>query len=169
MREETIERIMSYVEKLPDVDPELVRKTLTIFFLHREVEILAESYSSRKYELSMRQFETLEVLYHKQDMDHTPAQLAEEINLTRSAMTGNLDSLEKKGYISRVTHPNDRRKLVITLTLKGRKHCEKIMAEKYRDLSRVMEDLSSEMADMLKDFNERLIINIKRMLMEVIN
>jgi DNA-binding MarR family transcriptional regulator len=169
IRQETIDRVISYVEKMPDIDSELVRETLSIFHLHREIEMLAETYVLKRYGLSTRQMETLEALFHKQDQAVTPAQLAEEVHLTRSAMTSNLDSLQRKGYLSRATHPDDRRKLVITLTEKGLELCEEIMPVRYRDLSRVMESLSPEKRDSLRVIYNILIENIKRMSMEVTN
>ncbi len=169
IRQETIERVISYVEKLPEIDPEIVRKTLTIFHLHREIEMLAETYISKRYGLSMRQMETLEALFHRQDNALTPARLAEEVHLTRSAMTSNLDSLQKKGYLTRTTHTVDRRKLIINLTEKGRALCEELMPTRYRELSMVMKSLSPEMRDTLQKTYNILIENINKMIMEASN
>jgi len=169
IRQETIDRVIAYVKKFPDIDPEIVRKGLIIFHLHREIEMLAGTYVAKRYGLSVRQLETLEALFHKQDKSLTPAQLAEEIHLTRSAMTSNLDSLQKKGYLSRTAHPNDRRRLIISLTQKGLEFCDTIMPERYRDMRRVMEFLSSEMRDTLHIIYNKLIENIEKMLLEVSN
>jgi DNA-binding MarR family transcriptional regulator len=169
VRQETIDRIIAYVKRLPDIDPEIVRNGLSIFYLHREIEMLAETYVAKRYGLSTRQMETLEALFHKQDKSLTPAQLAEETHLTRSAMTSNLDSLQKRGYLSRKAHPNDRRRLIISLTQKGLELCENIMPARYRDMSRVMQCLSSEMRDTLHTIYNRLIENIRKMSVELTN
>ena len=169
VRQETIDRVIAYVKKLPDIDPEIVRKGLTIFHLHREIEMLAGTYAAKRYGISVRQLETLEALFHKQDKSLTPAQLAEEIHLTRSAMTSNLDSLQRKGYLSRAAHPADRRRLIISLTKKGLEFCEETMPERYRDMAKVMQYLSSEMRDTLHIIYNRLIENIGKMSMEVNN
>lgn len=169
VRQETIDRIIAYVKRLPDTDPEIVRKGLSIFHLHREIEMLAESYTAKRYGLSVKQLETIEALFHKQDKSLTPAQLAEEIHLTRSAMTSNLDSLQKKGYLSRTAHPDDRRSVIISLTQKGLEFCDKIMPTRYHDLSKVMQYLSSDMRDTLQTIYNTLIENIGKMLMEVNN
>ena len=167
VRQETIGRVIAYVKKLPDIDPEMARKGLTIFYLHREIEMLAETYVAKRFGLSTRQVETLEALFHKQDKSLTPAQLAEEIHLTRSAMTSNLDSLERKGYLSRSAHPDDRRSVIISLAGKGIELCEEILPIRYRYTTRVMRCLTSEMRDTLHIIYNKLIKNIGKMLMEV--
>ncbi len=169
VREETIDRVIAYVKKFPDIDPVIVRNGLSIFYLHSEIEMLAETYVAKRYGFSTRQVETLEALFHKQDKSLTPAQLAEEIHLTRSAMTSNLDSLQKRGYVSRTAHPNDRRRLIISLTKKGLELCDHIMPARYRDMSRVMQYLSPEMRETLHHIYNRLIENIRKMSMELIN
>ncbi len=167
VRQETTDKVIAYVKELPDIDPEIVRNGLSIFHLHREIEMLAETYVAKRYGLSTRHLETLETLFHKQDKSVTPAQLAEEIHLTRSAMTSNLDSLEHKGYLSRAAHPDDRRMIIITLTQKGKEFCKKIMPARYRDIAKVMKCLSSEMRDTLQIIYSNLMQRIEEMLMEV--
>lgn len=151
VRQETIKRIMEYVRKRPDLDPHLVGEGLFIFHLHREIEILAETLAAKLCGLSSRQMDTLEVLFHKQDEAITPAQLAEEVHLTRSAMTSNLDVLARKEYISREAHPSDRRMIIITLTPKGIEFCEEIMPVKYQNMCRVMKGLSKGARETLRE------------------
>ncbi|MDB9822711.1 MarR family transcriptional regulator [Deltaproteobacteria bacterium] len=167
VRQETIDRVIAYVNKMPDIDPEMIRIALSIFHLHREVEMLADTYVAKRYRLSPRQLETLESLFHKQDTTLTPAQLAEEVHLTRSAMTSTLDSLERKGYLSRAAHPDDRRMVIISLTQKGIEFCDKIMPARYQELARVMKGLSSEERDTLHISYNKLLQSIGGMLMEV--
>ena len=127
VRQENIDRVIAYVKNLPDTDPEVVREGLTIFHLHREIQMLSETYVAKRYGLPGRQLETLEALFHKQDESLTPAQLADEVHLTRPAMTSNLDSLERKGFLFRSAHPDDRRMINIRLTKKGTELCDEIM------------------------------------------
>jgi DNA-binding MarR family transcriptional regulator len=166
-KQETIKRAVAYTEKLPGVDPEIVRQGLSIFYLHREIDMLKESYAIKKYGLSSRHMDTLEVLLHNQDKALTPAQLADEIHLTRSAMTSNLDSLERKGYLSRKAHPDDRRMIIISLTEKGLEVCDEIIPTRYRDMSRVMNYLSAEMREMLEVIYNKVMQGLGQMLMDV--
>jgi DNA-binding MarR family transcriptional regulator len=166
VRQATIERSVAYAKTLPDTDPEILRKALTIFHLHRKIEMLVETYVAKQCGLSPRQVETLEALFHKQDKALTPAQLAEEIHLTRSAMTSNLDSLEQKGYLSRSAHPKDRRSVIISLAGKGIELCEEILPIRYRNTTRLMRCLSSEMRDTLHIIYNKLIESLEKRLEE---
>ncbi|UCC19727.1 MAG: MarR family transcriptional regulator [Promethearchaeota archaeon] len=47
--------------------------------------------------------------------------LAEICNCSRSTITGVVDTMEKKGLVSRESHPSDRRSLLVKLTDKGKK------------------------------------------------
>jgi DNA-binding MarR family transcriptional regulator len=48
-------------------------------------------------------------------------ELATELGVSVSTMTGIIDQLEAKALVARVDHPRDRRSLHVTLTAKGRK------------------------------------------------
>lgn len=138
-----IERIMHYVEKLPDIDPQIVLEGISLLHLHHEVELQIEILST-KLGFNGRQMETLEALFHHPEKTLTPAQLCDVVHLTRSAMTSNLDSLERKGYLSRSTHKGDRRMIAVTLTEKGMKFCEKNLPIRYHDMAKVIGILSDE-------------------------
>ena len=169
VRQETIKKIIDYAKKIPELDPEMVRDGISIFHLHREIDILAEDYTSKRFGISARQFDTLEALFHKQDKLLTPAQLAEEVHLTRSAMTGTLDSLERKRYISRKAHPTDRRRIIISLTRKGADFCEDIMPERYKAMCRVMKSLSEEARENIQEVYGQVLSTLRNLRMEVEN
>ena len=46
--------------------------------------------------------------------------LAVACNCSRSTITGVVDTMEKKGLVKRVPHPNDRRGTLVKLTKKGK-------------------------------------------------
>ncbi|MBN1847844.1 MAG: MarR family transcriptional regulator [Deltaproteobacteria bacterium] len=167
-RQESIERIMTYVNDLndPGIDPEMVKKGLSVFYLHGELENLIEYVTIKRYGLSLRHLETLMALFYRQDSPLMPAQLAEEVGLTRPAMTSNLDSLQRKGYLSRFAHPNDRRKLVITLTQKGVKLCEKIMPIYYQDMTKTLEKIPMKMLFSLEKIYKMLMHSLNEILKE---
>jgi len=50
----------------------------------------------------------------------TMTELAIELDVRLSTITGVVDQLEEKGLVARAAHPNDRRSLRVTLTSKGR-------------------------------------------------
>ena len=143
LKKETIERIRQYLEKLPDINPKIVLEGLSLLHLHHEVELQVEILSTRMG-FNGRQMETLEALFHHPERTLTPAQLADEVHLTRSAMTSNLDYLERQGYLSRSVHKTDRRMIAVTLTEKGLKFCEERLPARYHDMARVIGILSPE-------------------------
>ncbi|MDQ3945542.1 MAG: MarR family transcriptional regulator [Actinomycetota bacterium] len=56
----------------------------------------------------------------------TAGELARECGLTTGAMTTLLDRLERLGYLRRVPHPTDRRRVVVEMTDKTRRRIEQI-------------------------------------------
>ena len=56
----------------------------------------------------------------------TAGELARACGLTTGAMTTLLDRLERLGYLRRVPHPTDRRRVMVELTAKSRRFIEQI-------------------------------------------
>jgi DNA-binding MarR family transcriptional regulator len=67
-----------------------------------------------------------------------PSLLAEKIGVTRATMTGLLDGLVKDGLIRRNPDRNDRRKLYLKLTDKGRGVLEAILPDYWTRISKLM-------------------------------
>jgi DNA-binding MarR family transcriptional regulator len=166
IKQEMNERIRHYLETLPDIDAGLVLEALSILTLHHEVDMLSEILHGR-LGFNARQMETLEALFHHPDRTLTPAQLADDVvNLTRSAMTSNLDSLERKGYISRSAHKVDRRMIAVTLTEKGIKFCEEKLPVRYHDMAKVIEIMSPEERYIIYDAYKKVTEYLKQALKE---
>src|SRR5437667_9567704 len=51
----------------------------------------------------------------------SPSALGDRLIVTRSTVTGVLDSLERRGLVRRTPHPEDRRSVVVEITPKGRR------------------------------------------------
>ncbi len=49
-----------------------------------------------------------------------PSELGERLIVTRATVTGLVDSLERRGYVRRAPHPDDRRRLLVEITEEGR-------------------------------------------------
>jgi DNA-binding MarR family transcriptional regulator len=166
IKQEIIDNVRDYVERLPDVDAGLVLEALSILRLHHEVDLLSEIMHGR-LGLNARQMETLEALFHHPNRTLTPAQLADEVvHLTRSAMTSNLDSLERNGYISRSAHKGDRRMIAVILTEKGIKFCDEKLPVRYHDMVKLVEILSPEERRIIYDSYKRITEYLKQALKE---
>jgi DNA-binding MarR family transcriptional regulator len=156
------EIIIESLKAWPDKDKKIVREGLFLLDLHREIEMVTDIIGSN-LGLHVRQIEILEILYNHPDMKLTPAQLADEVHLTRSTMTGNLDSLQKKGFIKRESHPDDRRMLLIKITQEGIDFCKKTMPQRYAHVLRVMKGLSDDERKNLRGIYEKLLGIIKEL------
>jgi len=153
---QTIEGMVAFAADLEDVDSVALRKGLEIARLHRQVERAVET-SLAGWGLTARQIEILESLYHNSAGVMTPADLSDEVGLTRSAMTSALDGLEKHGHTARGPHPTDRRMVVISLTPSGRAFIGGHLPDRYRKVSGIMEALSArERAVLLKTYRKVL-------------
>ena len=144
----TIHGIVKFAGKIEGIDVGLLREGLEIARLHHEVERVVEN-TLAGWGLTARQVEIMECLYHNVEGVMTPADLSDEVGLTRSAMTSALDSLEKLGHTARAPHPTDRRKVAISLTPSGREFIGQRLVERYQSLSSVMQVLSKRERSLL--------------------
>ena len=148
----TIAGIVKFATRLRGVESSILREGLEIISLHRRIDALVENDLSR-WGLTARQVEIMESLYHNPEGSLTPADLADEVGLTRSAMTGTLDSLEKLGHVVRRSHPSDRRMVTIHLTPSGREFIGGHLSERYQRLFRSMNNLTpAERSTLLRSY-----------------
>ena len=149
-RQTTIEHILEFAGGLDGIDVYVLRQGLQIASLHRQGEQVVEN-DLAGWGLTARQIEIMESLFHNLDGTMTPADLADEVSLSRSAMTSTLDCLEKLGHVVRAPHPTDRRMIAISLTAEGREFIRGRLPERYQRFCRVMGSLSAnERAVMLR-------------------
>lgn len=74
----------------------------------------------------------------------TPAQIADQLGVTRATITGLLDALEKEKFIVRQRREDDRRKVSVFLTAKGLKKLEKVYPPHYHNITEAMQVLSKD-------------------------
>ncbi|MDH7598249.1 MAG: MarR family transcriptional regulator [Sedimentisphaerales bacterium] len=159
----TIDKIVEFARGLEGIEPGLLREGLEIADLHRRMHTAIEQLLAG-VGVNFTQVEILEVLFHNQDVDMTPAMLSEEVGLSRSAMTNALDGLERLGYTSRMPHPSDRRMIVACLTEQGREFASRLLPGRYQKLCKVVGLLSKEARDlMLKTYRDVLDFLTKEM------
>jgi len=98
----------------PAVEVTEVRLLLRRFALHRDRWIDA---LCRHVGVSRSDYDALEALDEHGSL--TPGELGALLTLTSGSVTALIDRLEKLGWASRNRHPDDRRKVVVTLTQKA--------------------------------------------------
>ena len=96
---------------LPTVEIPEVRLLLRRFTIHRNrwIDTLC-----RHVGVSRSDYDALEALDEHGSL--TPGELGTLLSLTSGSVTALVDRLEKLGWASRNGHPEDRRKVVVTLT-----------------------------------------------------
>ena len=152
----------------PEKYKQIITEGLTLMDLHREIEMFAEIIGSR-FDIPVKHMEILETLFLHPEMQLTPAELSDIVHLTRSTMTGNLDTLQGKGLITRESHPSDRRSTLIKITDKGIEFCKNAMPKRYSDILKVMIALTSEERYQMKEIYKKLLNVIKEIAMEETN
>ena len=87
------------------------------------------------YNLSTTEFYILEVLFNHKKL--TIQQICNKIYVMSGSMTYVIDKLETKGYLKRISCPNDRRVIHVSLTNEGEIFWEEI-AQKYETIMKEM-------------------------------
>ena len=150
----TIKGIVDFAGRLKGINVRVLSEGLEIARLHRQVEQVIEN-ELAAWGLTSRQVEIMESLYHNAEGTLTPADLSEEVGLTRSAMTSALDALEKMGHIVRTPHSSDRRMLAISLTASGQEFIRQRLPERYQRLYGIMNGLAeSERSLLLRSYRK---------------
>jgi DNA-binding MarR family transcriptional regulator len=106
-----------FVEEYPWSEPSATEAVLNI--VRTAGLLLAEVAAvTQRYGLSPAGMNVLTILEHAPE-PLSPRVIAEALIVTSSTVTGLLDSLEKRGFIRRSSHPSDRRMLLIEITDAG--------------------------------------------------
>ncbi len=111
-----------------------------------------------RFGISKNKFNILIILFTNPNKDGlTLTELAKEIAVTKSTITGLIDGLESANYIKRVHRKlTDRRKTQIVLTNKGNIFLKKILPDHFERLSNIFSDLSNEKKNSLNEVYEFL-------------
>lgn len=72
------------------------------------------------------------------------SEIADKMSHTTAAATGLVDRLEKLGYVERTTSPNDRRKVMVKITSKGRDLVDAMRLDMIERLNNVLGELTPE-------------------------
>ncbi len=131
-----------------------------IIGLHRAVNYI-DRQSARivaEYDLTMGQFAVLEALYHKGDL--SVGQVQEKILSTSGTIPLIVNNLEKRGLLTRMADPADRRRCILHITSAG----SALLAEVYpKNEAKLMELMAywqpeeqEQLAQLLKKFGDEV-------------
>lgn len=105
------------------------------------------------------EFAVLELLYHK---GKQPLQkIGGKILLASGSITYVIDKLEKRGYITRVNCPSDRRITYAEISEQGKEFMAQIFPEHEKKLHELTEALSSEEKEQAIELMKKLGLSIK--------
>lgn len=87
----------------------------------------------------------------------TPTTLSKFINLEKGSLTPLIDSLEEKKFVTRSNDPNDRRKVLLSLTSEGIEYMKVIEDQSQKGLALMVANLSETEIDQMHDSLETLV------------
>lgn len=108
------------------------------------------------YDLTYPQFKTMKLLFKNQPMTIRQIDIERHFSLTNPTVTGIIQNLEKKGFIERITNPEDSRSKVISITQKA-----KDMEEELTRLGARMEEMSTK--KLSAEEREQLLFLLKKL------
>lgn len=124
-----------------ELEPSAVASALTLLKVAAELHAALNQHFAG-YNLSQGRFVVLITLYTAPGAEMCCSDVADSIGVSRATMTGLLDGLERDGLIKRVDHPDDRRRITVTLTSSGRRVLERILPDHFRKIAGMMSALS---------------------------
>jgi MarR family transcriptional regulator, 2-MHQ and catechol-resistance regulon repressor len=102
------------------------------------------------------QFNILMILKEHGAAGLSQQELSEHLIVTKSNVVGLIDRLERSGYVTRMSHPSDRRFNQIVLTPKGGKLELKIEELYFAEVDKMMNTLSTSQKKALIEAMERI-------------
>jgi DNA-binding MarR family transcriptional regulator len=123
------------------------------------VRAMEAELAAKGVDLRFTQFLILKRLARLGPMSAT--ELARAVELDGGAMTRQLDQLERKGYLRRCPHEQDRRALRIELTDTGNAMWQELTGCNERVLQAAQRSLDEDERDRLHDYLERVLLALR--------
>lgn len=87
----------------------------------------------------------------------TPTALSKFLNMEKGSLTTLIDSLEEKKFVTRASDPDDRRKVLLSLTSEGVDYMKTIEEQSQRGLALMIADLDGAEIDQMHASLETLV------------
>ena len=127
----------------PDASALATACVLNVIFLNEQMESFGEKLVHRHGIPSRAAFNVLTILDGAGE-PLPPSTIAARMVVTRPTITGIMGSLERRGLIQRLPHPDDQRMTLITITPQGRASVMQLLPELHRAEKRWLECLTHE-------------------------
>src|SRR6266700_941313 len=141
------ECLLEGAKEFPELDPSACEAFLHLLRTGDEAFLYAEQ-NLTEHGISHGRFGVLMLLWgdchnpvdNSQGM--TPAELADQSNVTRATMTGLIDTLVRDGFVKRSADTDDRRMMRVVLTRKAEKFLERLLPGHFQRMAALMTPLS---------------------------
>jgi MarR family transcriptional regulator, 2-MHQ and catechol-resistance regulon repressor len=137
------ERVRSCALRDPAFDPLSVETTLGILHTYDLFHQIM-SRNLAEYGLSKSTWNILMLLKHGEAHGMLLRDLGELLLVSKANITGLIDHLEQKGYVTRVVDSHDRRARFARLTRAGEELLERYAPIHYRSIAELLKDLTTE-------------------------
>jgi DNA-binding MarR family transcriptional regulator len=144
----------NFEERYPSASPKATECAMNLVF---SADLMVKNISSmlQPFDLSPASGLVLSIVADSAE-PLPPNKLAERLIISRATVTGLIDSLERRGYVQRTSHPSDRRMLLIVPTERGKEVANAFRPIVHRQEKQWMETLSEEEQRSLIDIFHRL-------------
>ena len=132
----TDRNLREFAERYPNMNPSALKTCAGLMRTGSDLLAAFETFLKRAG-LSQGRFLTLIIMNRTPPEAINPSTLADKLGVTRATVTGLLDGLVKEGLIERQIHPEDRRKVGVSLTANGRRTLENILPDYYRHFTKL--------------------------------
>jgi len=129
--------------------------------IHKNFSKVFHEIEDGPYTLNKNQKKAIMIIGAKGEI--IPSALGKYLDLQKGSLTSMIDTLEKEALICRRRDPQDRRKILISLTEKGREYRDWLIAEVQRILSRVLEKLNEAEINSYEESLKNLIESIQKL------
>ncbi|MCG3413108.1 MarR family transcriptional regulator [Staphylococcus massiliensis] len=126
---------------------------LTYLDMHNTYQEMKSHYDTllQRYNLTQSRFTIMMLLYRENNHTLSPSHLAKKVNAKKSTITGIVDGLERKNWITKVASQNDKRSKSVKLTQEGEDILLSFLPYNYDYVARVFKYLSNEERDKLSN------------------
>lgn len=131
------EAIRQRASRHPELDARALEAFLVLLRVASDVLDALEAFLA-KHGTSQGKFTVLMLLNRDPAGGISPSDLADRSGVTRATITGLLDGLCREKLVVREGDTGDRRKAVIRMTARGRKHLEAMLPDYYRQVACLM-------------------------------